>query len=174
MAIIIGKGQAISFPEGNASFRSEGFYGKRYVGYFQDDVNFFNTAPLHGDTSLTTSIDNFSSNSEYYSWMWIGIFKAPTSGTYNFYTNSDDASYLWLGNDAITGYTTGNALVNNGGYHGGSEVSGSISLIGGKIYPIRIMFGQGWGGDFITVSFEGPGITKTTDGSGFYFGGAFW
>ena len=145
-------------------------HGKRYVGYFSDNVSWFDTATLHGDTNDTTQINNFSSNAELYSWMWFGYFYAPTAGNYTFYTSSDDASYAWIGENAASGYTTGNATVNNGGLHGARETSGTIYLAEGY-HALRIMFGEYTGGDYITFSFAGPGITKTTNGSGYFFGG---
>jgi hypothetical protein len=148
-----------------------GLLGKRYVSYYNDVVSFFYTATLHGDINLTTQINNFTSSADSYSWMWLGYFLAPTTGTYTFYTSSDDASHLWIGPNALTGYATTNATVNNGGLHGNQEASGTTSLVSGVYYPIRIMFGENGGGDVVTVSFAGPGITKTTNGLGYYFGG---
>jgi len=160
----------IDYYDGN-DWSLNKLYGKRYVGYYDDDVNFFNTAQLHGDTNLTASISSFSSSAELYSWMWKGYFLAPNTGTYTFYTTSDDASHLWIGAIAKTGYTTSNATVNNGGLHGARERSGTISLSAGTAYPMRIMFGENTGGDIMTVAFAGPSISKTTNGSGYYFGG---
>jgi hypothetical protein len=34
------------------------------------------------------------------------------------------------------------------------------------------MFGEAGGGDIMTVSFDGPSISKTTNGSGYYFDGS--
>jgi hypothetical protein len=148
-----------------------GLFGKRYVGYYADSVSFFASATLHGDTNLTTQISNFTSSADSYSWMWLGYFLAPTTGTYTFYTTSDDASHLWIGDNALTGYTTGNATVNNGGLHGSREISGTTTLTAGFYYPMRVMFGESGGGDIMTVAFAGPSITKTTNGSGYYYGG---
>lgn len=147
-----------------------GLSGTRYNGYFNDNVNWFKTAPVHGDSNNPTSINNFSSVDDYYSWQWIGYFRANSNEAYTFYTNSDDASYLWLGNNAINSYTTENALVNNGGLHPTQEISGTSSvLVSGQYYPIRIQFGENEGGDIITVSFSTDTISKTTNGSGYYF-----
>jgi hypothetical protein len=148
-----------------------GLLGKRYVNYYNDVVSFFSTATLQGDINLTTSINNFTSSADLYSWMWLGYFLAPTTGTYTFYTSSDDASHLWIGSNALAGYTVANSTVNNGGLHATQERSGTTTLTAGVYYPIRIMFGESGGGDVMTVSFAGPGITKTTNGLGYYFGG---
>lgn len=145
-------------------------YGKRYVGYFNDDVNWFNTATLHGDVNQLTQINGFTSSADNYSWQWLGYFKASSTENYTFYTSSDDASYLWIGSNATAGFTTANATVNNGGLHGAVEVTSSpISLIAGIYYPIRIQFGEQGGGDVITVNFSSTTITKTTNGLGYYY-----
>jgi hypothetical protein len=151
-----------------------GLLGIRYIGYHYDNPSWFDTATPHGDTNTFTSIDNFSSSpdfsqQEYYSWQWLGYFKPSTSEIYTFYTSSDDGSYLWIGENAIFGYDTTNVLVNNGGPHGNQEINGSISLISGIYYPIRIQFGEIGGGDIITVSFSTDTIAKTTNGIGYYF-----
>lgn len=148
-----------------------GLFGKRFNGYYNDSVSFFTSNILQGETNTTTSINNFTSSADSYSWMWLGYFLAPTTGTYTFYTASDDASHLWIGPNALSGYTTANATVNNGGLHGTIETSGTTTLTGGLLYPMRIMFGENGGGDIMTVSFAGPSITKTTNGSGYYYGG---
>jgi hypothetical protein len=152
---------------------STGLKGARFVGYFADDPYWFNTATPHGDVDNNrTNINNFTSNADLYSWVWYGYFLAPTTGTYTFYTASDDASYLWIGNNALnSNYAIANALVNNGGLHGVVEQSGTITLQANTFYALRIQFGENGGGDSMTVSFSGPGITKTTNGAGYYFGG---
>lgn len=148
-----------------------GLLGKRYVNYYNDVVAFFSTATLQGETNTTTSINSFTSSADNYSWMWLGYFLAPTTGTYTFFTSSDDASHLWIGPNALSGYTTANSTVNNGGLHGNQERSGTTILTANIYYPIRIMFGENGGGDIMTVSFSGPSINKTTNGSGYYYGG---
>ena len=95
-------------------------------GYFNDNVNWFNsyTPTSTGYVTNGTNIGTFSNNTrtvnsaEYYSFQWIGYFRASVTGTYTFYTASDDASYLWLGENAVSGYSSSNAVVNNGGAHG--------------------------------------------------------
>jgi len=154
-----------------------GLFGKRFVDYYADNFSFFDTAVLHGDTNKTTSIDNFTSSSDYYSWMWVGYFIPDVSGTWTFFTSSDDSSLLWIGDPAISGYpaisgfSAANAVVNNAGLHGDQERSGTITLDAGVQYPIRITFGENSGGDIMTVSFTPPGGVKTTNGLGYYFGG---
>jgi len=137
-----------------------GLSGIRYDGYFNDDLNWFDTAPLHGDTNILSSIDNFTSSADDYSWKWTGYFKPSSSELYTFYTYSDDASYLFISDILV---------VDNGGAHGPTEQNGSISLTADTYYPITILFGESGGGDIMTVSFSTDTISKTTNGSGYYF-----
>jgi hypothetical protein len=151
---------------------SNGLYGKRYVGYFNDDVNWFNTASLHGDVNQLTQINSFTSSADNYSWQWLGYFRASSTENYTFYTTSDDASYLWIGDNARAGFTTANAIVNNGGPHGPQKRPLSpnpVSLVANIYYPIRIQFGEQGGGDIMTVSFLTNTITETTNGLGYYY-----
>ena len=149
---------------------ANGLYGKRYVGYFNDDVNWFDTATLHGDVNQLTQIDNFSNESELYSWQWLGYFKANATGNYSFYTSSDDASYLWIGSNAVSGFTTANANVNNGTGHPERRVdSAPVSLVAGTYYPIRVQFGEAGGGDVMSLGFTTPLTPETKNGSGSYF-----
>ena len=150
-----------------------GLYKTTYKGYFADDVNFFATAAIvdmpgiggNPATSVQTTVisEPSQNDGENFSCQWLGYFRPGTTETYTFYTSSDDASYVWVGNVAKIGFTTGNALVNNGGAHGVQEASGSIALTAGSYYPIRIQFGEQGGGDVMTFNYSTPTITKTTN-----------
>lgn len=151
---------------------NKGLIGQKYSGYFADNVNYFATATKVGDRSLFTTIDNGTppwNVGDYYSYEWIGYFLPSTTETYTFYTYSDDAGYLWIGNNAVSGFTTANALINNGGVHPPREYSNTIALTAGVLYPIRIQFGENDGADRIKISFSTPTITKTSNGTGYYF-----
>jgi hypothetical protein len=75
---------------------------------------------------------------------------------------SDDGSYMWIGANALSGFTTANANINNGGAHGSVEVSVTVSMTAGIYYPVRIQFGEIGGGDILTFNYSIPIITKTT------------
>jgi len=185
MSLIIKKNTTFKIPRTGsgapAITYAGGLYGKRYVGYFgdtegnDDSVNWFNTATLHGDVNQLTEFNRFSSSAnrdseEYYSWQWLGYFKASSTENYTFYTASDDASYVWIGANALAGFTTANANVNNGGLHGADEVASSpINLTAGVYYPIRIQFGENEQGDELSFSFSTPTIGQTTQGLGYYY-----
>jgi len=117
-----------------------------YEGYFNDVPSFFATAALkaapndYNGTDTTINEPGLLNNT---SIEYKGYFLASYTGTHTFYLNSDDGSYLWVGLTALSGYTTANALINNGGLHALSEVSATISLVAGTYYPFRIQFGNG-------------------------------
>lgn len=146
-----------------------GLFKTTYSGYFADNVSFFATATpttfgANPATSVqTTTISEPSSDDgSSFSVQWLGYFLPSTTETYTFFTSSDDASYVWVGSNAVSGFTTGNATVNNGGLHGTQERSGTASLTAGVYYPIRIQFGENGGGDVLTFNYSTPTITKTT------------
>ena len=154
-----------------------GLYKTTYAGYFNDVVSFFATAtPTTYGTNPATSVQTTaiteaaSDDGSNFSCQWLGYFLASTTETYTFFTSSDDASYVWVGSNAITGFTTANAIVNNGGAHGNQERSGTISLTAGVYYPIRIQFGEAGGGDVMTFYYSTPTInlTATVTGRVFY------
>jgi hypothetical protein len=141
---------------------SNGLYYRRYSGYFADDVNWFATATQTA-AGVNTSPITDEPTGELFSIQWLGWFLATTTETYTFFTTSDDASYLWIGATALSGFTTANATVNNGGLHGSQERSGTANLISGTYYPIRIQFGENTGGDVMEVRISTATIAKTTD-----------
>ena len=146
-----------------------GLYKTTYAGYFNDVPSFFATAtPTTYGTNPATSVQTTaiteaaSGDGSNFSCQWLGYFLPSTTETYTFFTSSDDASYVWVGSNAITGFTTANAIVNNGGAHGVIERSGTISLTAGVYYPIRIQFGEASGGDAMTFYYSTPTIILTT------------
>jgi hypothetical protein len=149
-----------------------GFYGKKYSGYFADNPNWFDSATPTGDTNITTSINNFATSGDTFSWQWLGYFKIGSLSSVNFQTSSDDASYVWAGATAVSGYTTENAIVNNGGAHTVVTRSGTFTPTSedvlGEYTPIRIQFGENTGGSSMTFRYD-IGGGYVTDGTGYYF-----
>ena len=153
-----------------------GLYKTTYAGYHNENPNFFATAtPTTYGTNPATSVqttvisESASDDGSNFSCQWLGYFLPSTTETYTFYIASDDGSYMWINNNALSGFTTANAFINNGGAHGVVEVNSSISLTSGVYYPIRIQFGELGGGDVLTFNYSTPTITKTTDVTGKVF-----
>jgi hypothetical protein len=137
-----------------------------YEGYFNDVPSFFATAALkaapddYNGTDTTIAEPSLLNNT---SIEYKGYFLATYTGTHTFYLASDDGSFMWVGPTALTGFTTANALVKNGGLHAVVEVSATISLVAGTYYPIRIQFGNGPAGPgALTASYEHSGQAKTS------------
>ena len=155
---------------------SAGLYKRTYAGYHNETPSFFATATLttygaNPATSVqTTAISEPSSDDgSNFSVQWLGYFKPTTTETYTLYISSDDGSYLWIGANALSGFTTAHANINNGGAHGSVEVSTTISLTAGTYYPIRMQFGEIGGGDVFTFNYTTPTISKTTNVTGLVF-----
>ena len=145
-----------------------------YELYFNDTPSFFDTAALkaapnnYNGTDTTIAEPGLLNNT---SIEYKGYFLATYTGTHTFYLNSDDGSWLWIGLNALSGFTTANALVQNGGLHALSEVSATISLVAGTYYPIRIQFGNGPEGPgqlFASYAHSGQAKTSTWTGKVFY------
>jgi hypothetical protein len=147
-----------------------GLYRTTYSGYFADVVSFFATATATATTVQTTVIEEpATDDGSSFSMQWLGYFLPTTTETYTFFLNSDDASYLWIGSNALSGFTTANATINNGGLHGPVEVSGTAALTAGVYYPVRFQFGENGGGDIMAFNHSTATITKTTDVTGKVF-----
>ena len=155
---------------------SAGLFKTTYSGYFADNVSFFATAtPTTYGTNPATSVQTTaiseaaSEDGTNFSVQWLGYFKPTTTQTYTFFTNSDDASYMWIGANALSGFTTANATVNNGGTHANQERSGTAALTAGIYYPVRMQFGESGGGDVFGFNYSTSTITKTTNVTGLVF-----
>jgi hypothetical protein len=154
----------------------DGLYGKRYDLYFpfNGGANAFGTLarstsnyPPHGDEEATVDFSHFSSSPddvqyEYYSWQWLGYFKAPYTDTFTFSLVSDDYSQMWIGELAVSGFNDTNKFT----YQFNSN---SVSLIGGQYYPIRIQFGEFGGADYITLSYSSSTESNVTNFQGKFY-----
>ena len=85
-----------------------------------------------------------------YGFSYKALIRIPRNGTYMFYTSSDDGSRLWINNTLV---------VENGGTHTLRERSGSINLTAGY-HEIRVDYFQGTGSQGLTVSYQGPRLSK--------------
>ena len=144
-----------------------------YELYFSDTPSFFATAALkaapndYNGTDTTINEPSLLNNT---SIEYKGYFLATYTGTHTFYLSSDDGSFMWVGPTALTGFTTANALVQNGGLHGVVEVNATISLVAGTYYPIRIQFGNGPSGPgALIASYAHSGQSKTSTWTGKIF-----
>ena len=103
-------------------------------------------------TGATATIDERSLRQRNYGYAlrFTGYVTVPTDGIYSFYTNSDDGSQLFIGSQLV---------VDNDGDHGVQERTGSIGLQAGT-HAFTVTYYQDGGDDQLTVSYEGPGVSK--------------
>ena len=143
--------------------QANGFFRRDYdSGYFNDDVNWFGShSPSYSgeDDYINIGSSLNDQNIDNYSIEWTGYFVPPSDGNYIFRTTSDDASYMWLGAEALSGFTTGNAIVNNGSTHGDATVSSSneYTMASNTAYPMRVQYGEAGGGATMYAEFSSDG-----------------
>jgi len=121
-----------------------------YYGTWTALPNFSALTPANMGTVTTFSITPRTQNDNF-GFVFTGFLQIPTSGTYTFYTASNAGSKLWV---------DGVQVVNNDGNHNSTiERSGTRTLTAGY-YPIRCEYFETTGGEALTVSWQGPGISK--------------
>jgi alpha-L-fucosidase len=79
-----------------------------------------------------------------------GFIRVPATGVYTFSLASDDGSRLEIG---------GRPLINNDYLHGRKEVDGHVALAAGD-HPFVVEYFEKSGGNMLSLSVEGPGLTK--------------
>jgi len=149
---------------------TEALQGRQFSTYFADNME--NLTTPNGSTDTVNRISSITLGTSI-TWMYRGLFRPSSTADYQFRTTSDDASYVWIGFNATasdTALNTSNAVVNNGGLHGSTTVTGSkITLTEGVYYPIAIVAGNNTGPGSITVEFTDGNFGWVSDGTGFYF-----
>jgi PKD repeat protein len=102
-------------------------------------------------TGVVSSFDiSVAQQSDNYGLRFTGYVDVPADGIYTFYLNSDDGSRLYIGADVV---------VDNDGEHAPTEQSGIVPLQAG-MHAITVDFFEATGGEGLTVSWEGPGLSK--------------
>jgi len=157
----------------------DGLTWKYFKGWSNNSVSHYTTNTYRNIGRVIDAINiNKMTSGQYpnnvgdtYSIEIFGYFRATVSGTYTFSLNSDDGSYLWIGNNALVGYTTSNANINNGSSTYGIPVWGAVTLLAGTYYPIRIHYTENIGNNDLQFGFIPPGGLWTANGQGYYFSG---
>ncbi len=131
--------------------------GLNYSYYENDDQrNKWTRLPDFNRLSAakTGEINNFSlavkERSSHFALLFEGKVKIDKAGDYTFYTNSDDGSQLFI---------NGRLVVQNDGWHGPQERSGTVNLSAGY-HDIKVTFYEHEGGEVLDVKWRGPGIGK--------------
>ncbi|WP_190575130.1 PA14 domain-containing protein [Alkalinema sp. FACHB-956] len=82
---------------------------------------------------------------------WSGSVIANSSETYTFYTKSDDGIRLWV---------NGQLLINNWTEHALTEDQGTITLVAGQKYDIRLEYYENFGGAIVQLLWSSPTQAK--------------
>jgi hypothetical protein len=120
-------------------------------------INFTNTTQLTSAIGNATPYSGF--DGEYYGLIISGYFTPKQTGTYKFSVEGDDAVDIFI---------NGTNVANHYGGHGPSAIgthSGSISLIAGKKYNLRVRFMEKGAGDQLFLFWQKP---TETSGSVWY------
>ncbi len=91
-------------------------------------------------------------NPNTFSVRWTGFVQAQFTETYTFTTRSDDGVRLWVNNQQ---------LVDNWTDHGATDNSGTISLVKGQRYAVRMEYYDASGGAVAMLSWSSPSTPKT-------------
>ncbi|HEV8607419.1 MAG TPA: PA14 domain-containing protein [Tepidisphaeraceae bacterium] len=103
------------------------------------------------DFNWGTGSPGASMDPDTFSVRWIGQLKAPTTGRYTFYTTTDDGVRLWVNGQLLIDHLTPQPA---------TEWSGSIDLLAGGIYDIRMDYFERYGSAQAKLQWSGPGINK--------------
>ena len=127
---------------------SSGLFYRVYTGFNASVVIFTNSSLQYlGSTGYTGYSTNFSSltlatssnilneNTNAYTIEWNGFFLCNSTGIWTVKLSSDDSSFMWIGENAKVNSSL-NTFINNGGSHGITLVSNTISLISGYYYHL--------------------------------------
>ena len=76
---------------------------------------------------------------------WQGTVTADYSGNYTFYATGDDGVRVWV---------NGQLVCDGWNYQGATEYSGTISLVAGQSYSIRMDYFQGGGGEVASLAWS--------------------
>ncbi|MEZ0485807.1 PA14 domain-containing protein [Fibrella aquatica] len=120
-----------------------------YEGNWSVLPNFDALTPVRTATASLPDL-NLTRRSDQFGLRFRGFVNVPTDGVYTFFTYSDDGSKLFIGTTEV---------VNNDGGHAEQERSGTIGLKAGR-HAITIPYFEGAGGQALSVSYSGPGISK--------------
>ncbi len=114
--------------------------GTGLVGTYYDNVDFTNPKLVRKDATINFDWGSAAPDSALeattFSVRWNGEVQPQYTGTYTFYTTADDGIRLWV---------DGQRLIDDWQDHSATEKSGTISLIAGQKYPIKLEFYENQG-----------------------------
>ncbi|MEP0915836.1 PA14 domain-containing protein [Leptolyngbya sp. DQ-M1] len=129
--------------------------GNGLLGEYFDNIDFTNRILTRTDTTVNFDWGQGSPAtgiaSDTFSVRWTGQVLAPTSGTYQFFTTTDDGVRLFVNNQLV---------INSFADQPATERTGSIALVAGQRYDIRMEYFENSIAAAAFLGWSGPGITK--------------
>jgi len=127
--------------------------------------SYFATGHVAGTLTGTTLGASLTASQQHTAYQWLGYFKPNYTGTWTFTAiNVDDTFILWIGSNAVSGFTTGNALLNIP-----SPNPATISLTSGVYYPFRAQYANNLGPGSLQFAYSHTGQSQTTNFNGLFF-----
>jgi hypothetical protein len=130
--------------------------GTGVTGEYYDDVDFAGAPLVRTDSTIDfdwgAGSPDPSIGADTFSVRWTGQVQASFSETYTFTTLSDDGVRLWV---------AGRLLVDNWTDHGATEDSGSIALVKGQRYDLRMELYEDGGDALARLSWSSPSTSKS-------------
>lgn len=159
-----------------------GLWRRKFSGNFGTsagsgiDVTFCRTTKGYfgkPDTWMSFGSQNIASEN-FYTFEWVGYFKAPTTGTYNFWCTTDDDTYMWIGTNALgTNNTNSNYHLYQSNVTKGKNTN-SVTLTAGRYYPVRIQFGEYSGAEKMQIFWGRTTDTNVVPGNDGLSGTQVW
>lgn len=138
-------------PEDSSAALSAGtgLKGEYYNGMTFDSLALTRTDPAINFAWADAPATGVASNQ--FSVRWTGQIEALHTETYTLYTQSDDGVRLWV---------NGQQLINNWTDHASAEDSGSIALVAGQKYDLKIEFYDNASAAIVTLSWSSAHTAK--------------
>ena len=128
-----------------------GLHYRLFHGNWEQLPDFSRLVPVkEGRVRDISDLEAVKTREDYWGVVYDGYMEIPKKGAYEFSLGSDDGSRLFIG---------GKRVLDNDGIHGVTTRQGSIELSPGK-HPIRIEFFEGNYGEYLVMSYSGPGIPE--------------
>ena len=134
------------YPAGN---------GTGLLGQYYDNMDFTNLLVTRVDPTVnfnwTGGSPDPSIGADTFSARWTGQVQPRYTGAVTFYAASDDGSRLWVNNTLV---------VDNWVDHETTEKSGSITLVAGQKYDLRLEYYENGGDADVVLSWSNPAQAK--------------
>ncbi|MBW4677449.1 MAG: hypothetical protein KME52_26665, partial [Desmonostoc geniculatum HA4340-LM1] len=129
--------ETINQPQSNLSVRASNLVsqGDGLKAEYYDNIDFTNLKVTRTDAKVDfiwgVGSPDPSIGADTFSARWTGQVEAKYSETYNFYTNSDDGVRLWVNNQLLVDKFVDQSATEN---------TGSIALVAGQKYDIKLEY----------------------------------